>query len=161
VKSSGADYATIWANDTGGWTVIRKSADESVANNTIQDDDQLQFTAAAGIPYEIELVAVYASPAGAGTPDLKCELSEDTTARGSCMWIGLSTTDAAQSLTTTDIGGATATFGTQAAKRVVRAVGHHVGNGGLLKFRWAQNTTTAGSPTVVYTGSVLRYRTIT
>ena len=34
----------------------------------------------------------------------------------------------------------------------------HVGASGLLKFRWAQATTTAGSPTIVYTGSVLRYR---
>jgi hypothetical protein len=160
VKSSSADYATAWATDTGGWTVIRKTADEQVANNTIQDDDHLQFPTVAGTAYELELLAIYACPAGAGTPDLKCELSEDATARGACLWMGLSTTDAAQTLTTTDIGGATATFGTAAAKRIVRGVATHVGNGGQLKFRWAQNTTTAGSPTLVYTGSVLRYRAL-
>ena len=77
------------------------------------------------------------------------------------MWLGLSTADAATTTTTTDIGGTTASFGTAAAKRMFRAVGHHVGNGGLLKFRWAQNTSTAGNPTIVYAGSVLRYRQLT
>lgn len=161
VKTGSGDYATGWANDTGGWTVVRKNADESVASNTMQDDDQLQFTATAGTPYEVELLAVYASPAGAGTPDIKTELSEDATARGSVMWVGLSTTDAAQTLSTTDVGGVTASFGTAAAKRVLRGLAHHVGAGGLFKFRWAQNTTTGASPTVVYTGSVLRYRALT
>jgi hypothetical protein len=147
--------------NTGGWTVVRKTTDESAVNNTIQDDDQLQFLTSVGIAYEVELLVIYASPVGAGTPDLKIELSEDTTPRGSTIWVGLSATDAAQSLTTTDIGGASATFGTAAAKRICRGLAHHVGNGGLLKLRWAQNTTTAGSPTTVYTGSILRYRTIT
>jgi hypothetical protein len=158
VKTSGADYATAWANDTGGWTVVRKSADESVANNTVQDDDQLQFPTVAGACYEVEVVAIYASPAGSGTPDLKAELSEDATARGAVMWTGLATNDAAQALTTTDVSGATASFGTAAVKRMLRGLAHHVGNGGIFKFRWAQATTTAASPTVVYTGSVLRYR---
>jgi hypothetical protein len=160
IKTSGTDYATTWATDTGGWTIIRKTADESIANNTIQDDDQLQFLTAAGACYEVEIVALYASPVGAGTPDLKTELSEDTTPRGAIMWLGLGTTDAAATTTTTDIGGASASFGTAATKRMMRGVGHHVGNGGPLKFRWAQATNSAGSPVIVYTGSILRYRQI-
>lgn len=160
VKKSGTDYDTQWVAETAGWTVVRKAADESIANATIQDDDELKFQTVAGTPYEIELLAVYASPAGSGTPDLKAELSEDATARGSCAWIGLSTADAAQTLSTTDVGGVAATFGTAATKRVCRGLAHHVGAGGLLKFRFAQNTTTAGSPTIVYAGSVLRYRAL-
>jgi len=161
VKKSGTDYDTQWVTDVGGWTIVRKSADESVVSSaTVQDDDHLQFQTTAGTPYEIELLVVYASPGGAGTPDIKCELSEDATARGSTMWVGLSTADAAQTLTTTDVGGQAAQFGTAAAKRVLRALAHHVGNGGLFKFRWAQNTSNAQA-TTVYTASVLRYRAIT
>lgn len=161
VKKSATDYDTQWVADTGGWTVMRKTADESVASNALQDDDELRFQTAAGTPYEVELLAVYASPAGAGTPDMKAELSEDATPRGAVTWIGLSTADAAQTLSTTDVGGVSATFGTAAAKRIARGLAHHVGGGGVLRFRFAQNTTTAGSPTVVYAGSVLRYRALT
>jgi len=160
-KKSSTDYDTQWTPNTAGWTVVRKSADESYNDNVLQDDDQLQFQTVAGTPYEIEILILYASPAGSGTPDIKCELSEDTTPRGSTMWVGLSTADAAQTLTTTDVGGVSATFGTATVKRVVRGLAHHVGNGGIFKFRWAQNTKTAGSPTLVYAGSVLRYRAIT
>jgi hypothetical protein len=161
-KTSGTDFATGWQNNAGGWTVVRKSADEQVNNSaTLQDDDALQFQTVSGQPYEVEVLVIYASPAGAGTPDIKCELSEDATARGAVQWLGLSTADAAQTLSTTDVGGVSATFGTAAAKRVARALAFHVGGGGLLKLRWAQNTSTAGQPTIVYTGSVLRYRAIT
>lgn len=158
-KKSNTDYDTQWGPNTGGWTVVRKSADESVAANaTTQDDDNLQFQTIVGSAYEIELLVIYAN-AGGAKGDIKCELSEDATARGSTMWIGLSTADAAQMLTTTDVGGTSATFGTAVAKRVARGLAHHVGGGGLFKFRWAQNTSDA-QPTVVYAGSVLRYRQI-
>jgi hypothetical protein len=158
-KKSDTDYDTQWGPNTGGWTVVRKSTDEPVAaNTTTQDDDQLQFQTVVGTAYEIELLVIYANVGGA-KPDIKCELSEDATARGSSIWIGLSTTDAAQALTTTDVGGVSATFGTAVAKRIARGLAHHVGGGGLFKFRWAQNTSDA-QPTVVYAGSVLRYRQI-
>ena len=158
-KKSSTDFDTQWGPDTGGWTIVRKSVDESIASTTaVQDDDQLQFQTVAGMPYEIELLAIYASAGGAKS-DIKCELSEDTTARGSTMWIGLSTSDAAEALTTTDVGGTSATFGTAVTKRVARGLAHHVGGGGLFKFRWAQNTSDA-QVTTVYAGSLLRYRQI-
>ena len=160
-KKSSTDYDTQWIANTAGWTLVRKSTDESFNDTALQDDDQLQFQTVAGTPYEVELLVLYASPGGAGQPDIKCELSEDATPRGSTIWVGLSTSDAAQALTTTDVGGVSATFGTAAAKRVARGLTHHVGNGGLFKFRWAQNTKSAPNPIFVYTGSVLRYRAIT
>jgi hypothetical protein len=160
-KKSATDYDTQWIANTSGWTIVRKSADESFNDTALQDDDQLQFQTVAGTPYEIEILVLYASPGGAGTPDIKCELSEDSTPRGATMWVGLSTTDAAQALTTTDVGGVSATFGTAVAKRIARGLAHHVGNGGLMKFRWAQNTKSVPNPIFVYTGSVLRYRAIT
>jgi hypothetical protein len=141
-----------------GWTEIRKSADEQVASSaSLQDDDVLQLQTTVDTAYEIEIIAIYANPGAGGNGDIKCEISEDATARGAILWIGLSTTDAAQVLTTTDVGGSSASFGTAASKRVLRGVGHHVGNGGILKFRWAQNTGNA-QPLFVYTGSLLRYR---
>lgn len=158
-KKSNTDFDTQWIPNTGGWTIVRKSADESVVSSAvIQDDDILQFQTVVGTPYEIELLVLYANTGGA-KGDIKCELSEDATARGSTMWIGLSTSDAAQMLTTTDVGGIGATFGTAIAKRVARGLAHHVGGGGLFKFRWAQNSSDV-QPTVVYAGSVLRYRQI-
>jgi hypothetical protein len=139
---------------------VRKTADESVNNSAVvQDDDQLQFQTQAG-GAEVEILVLYSNTGGA-TPDLKAELSEDATARGAVQWLGLTTADAAQTLATTDVGGVTATFGTAVATRVARGIAYHVGGGGLLKFRWAQNTATGGQPTVVRTGSVLRYRAIT
>jgi Collagen triple helix repeat (20 copies) len=140
------------------WTVVRKSVDEQISNSaTIQDDDQLQFQAISGMPYEVEVLVIYSC--SSGVPDIKCELSEDTFSRGSIMWIGLSRSDAAQEITTTDMGGDTAIFGTDTNKRVIRALAHHVGGGGSLKFRWAQNTPSVQS-TVVHVGSMLRYRQV-
>lgn len=158
-KKSGTDFDTQWIANTAGWTTVRKAVDESFNDTVLQDDNDLQFQTVAGVAYEIELLVIYANPAGAN-PDIKCELSEDATARGATMWVGLSTSDAAQTLTTTDVGGVSATFGTAVAKRICRGLAHHVGNGALMKFRWAQNTKSAANPTFVYTGSVLRYRAI-
>jgi hypothetical protein len=144
-----------------GWTTVKKTADEQVAGSaSIQDDDQLLFQTTANTPYELEIVIVYANPEAGTNGDIKAELSEDATVRGAVSWIGLSTTDAAQSLTTTDAGGSTASFGTAAGKRVFKGVGHHVGGGGLLRFRWAQNTGNT-KPTIVYAGSLIRYRSVT
>lgn len=158
-KKSDSDFDTQWSPNTAGWTIVRKSSDESFNDAILQDDNELQFQTVVGIPYEIELLVVYANPAGAN-PDIKCELSEDATARGSTMWVGLGTNDAAQMLTTTDMGGVSASFGTAIAKRVCRGLAHHVGNGGMMKFRWSQNTKNVANPTFVHAGSVLRYRTI-
>jgi hypothetical protein len=144
-----------------GWTTVRKTVDEQVAGSaSIQDDDQLLFQTTPGTPYELEILVVYANPSAGANGDIKAELSEDATVRGAISWIGLSTTDAAQSLTTTDSGGATASFGTDATKRVFQGIGQHVGGGGTLKFRWAQNTGNT-KPTIVYAGSVIRYRPLT
>lgn len=142
----------------GGWSAIRKSIDESVvSNNVVQDDDELQFRTKANRAYEIELLVIYSSESDLA--DLKCELSEDATTRGEIMWIGLSAQNAAQMLTTTDVGGATAIFGSATTKRIARGLAHHVGGGGLFKFRWSQNLSKA-FPTVVHEGSVLRFREI-
>lgn len=143
-----------------GWTRVQKAADESVSSSAVvQNDDELLFVAAAGKNYDVELDIVYDSAAGAGTPDLKCDLGEDATARGVFHGIGFSTADAAQDVQALANQTATMTFGTAATKRVARIRGSYTGNGGTFRFRWAQNTSGANA-TTVRAGSELRYRLI-
>jgi hypothetical protein len=144
-----------------GFTEIRKSVDESVASNiNIQDDDVLFFQTVSGVTYEIEMVIIYSSPLGAGTPDFKFDVSEDATARGGIFWEYWDINDSWGTSTRSTIAGQTTTPGTAAIKRACTGYGHHVGGGGILKFRWAQNVSGA-NPTIVHAGSVLRYRAIT
>ncbi len=142
------------------WTVITKASDESVASSTtLQDDDELLFTATSGKAFEFESVILYICPTGAGVPDIKTQYAEDsTTTRGSYTVVGLSTADA--QITPTYFATATGsnpTFGTDSTLRMLWFRGTHVGAGGSLKFRWAQNNSNVGSVTVK-AGSVLRYR---
>jgi hypothetical protein len=142
-----------------GWTNVIKAADESVASSTaVQNDDELFFTATSGAVYQVELWLVYANAAGAA-PDLKIDLGEDATARGAFESIGLSTADAAAATQFLANQTATATFGTAATKRMASISGNHAGNGGTFRLRWAQNTSN-GTATIVYAGSLLRYRRV-
>jgi len=143
------------------WTVVRKTSDEDVSSNTtLQDDNELFFTASSGVTYEIELVLIYASPLSGATPDIKMLMSEDATLRGALTATYLNATDGG-GLTTIRTGSATAaiTAGTAAAKRGIHVIGSHVGAGGTFKVQWAQNTSDS-NPTTVYTASVLLYRAI-
>lgn len=142
------------------WYVVAKTADESVTSSTtLQNDDHLFFTATSGASFEFEFSLVYANAAGA-TPDMKVAAGEDATARGAWNRSGIGTSDTALSsaghLTDqTDAAG----FGTSATKRMAGGVGRHQGAGGTFRILWAQNTSD-GTATIVYTGSLLRYRRI-
>ena len=145
----------------GSWVEVVKLADETVASNSVlQDDDELFFTAASSVWYEVELYIVYASPAGGGTPDLKWAVGEDNnTGRGIVNHVGYSTADSGQNsaaITNNTSGG---TNGTAATKRVVYIKGTILGNGGTWRFRWAQNTS-GSNGTIVYATSKLRYRAL-
>ena len=152
------------ANPEGiSWTIITKVSDESVTSSTaLQADDELLFTAVSTAIYEIEVFAIYVSPVGAGTPDFKCGMGEDTTGRGISLVEAyynsadtVSTVAASSSQTNT--GGVV--LGTAATNRVCLLHGWHVGAGGTLKFVWAQGTSDANA-TTVKAGSLLRYRRI-
>jgi hypothetical protein len=151
-------------SDTTSWTSVVKASDESVSGSTVlQNDDELFFTATSGGIYEFELVLIYASPAGGGTPDIRFGLGEDaTTGRGLFSTIAnLTTADAPTSTQRhTDQGsGTTTSAGTGTADRVMVCKGGHRGNGGTFRLVWAQNTSDANA-TIVRAGSVLRYRRI-
>lgn len=156
----------------GGWlggnypnptlmTDVVAAADQSIASSAVLTNDaELFFTATAGKHYLVWLYLVYGSPAGAGTPDLKCAFGEDATGRGTFSGIGLSNTDAAFTLTPV-VSNQTALIilGTAAADRSAWFFGTHDGNGGTFRFLWAQNTSGANA-TIRRAGSVLMYQLI-
>ena len=142
------------------WTEIIKSADQSIVNQVGQQNDtELFFTAVANGFYEVEVVIVYASPAGGGTPDLKWGMTDGGAfTQGMYLVWGISSSDGTQG------GGlgntSTVGMGTGTTKRIMKAIGVHAGNGSVLRFKWAQNTLDASNATIVYAGSLLRYRRI-
>lgn len=164
-----ADYTPVrWASvdensvvtTPEGWIEVYKTANEDVSSSTVvQNDDHLLFATSAGVLYEVEIDLAYSSPVGGATPDLKLDLGEDATARGVFHGVGFSTADAAQDVNALANQSATMTFGTAATIRGARIRGHHAGNGGTFRVRWAQNTS-GGNATRVLAGSRLRYRVI-
>lgn len=162
LKSDGTDVS--WAAGSGDtWTTLRKSADESVTSSTtLQDDDHMTFTAANGTYYVFEFVIIFASPVGGTTPDLKIAVGESGTTAG--VWGALyedGSGGGANPTVTGQVTNQTTTIvvATRTTKNVFTGFGTHVGAGGSFKVRWAQNTSD-GNATTLYTGSYLRYRTV-
>jgi hypothetical protein len=150
---------TTLTQGTSEWTQVLKTVTESVASNTVvQNDDELFFTAVASTLYAIEVGIIYDSPVGAGTPDIKVAFGEDGTARGQLGGVGISTADGSGVwlLATSQAAG---TFGTTTLERLIGGTGFHRGNGGTFLFQWAQNTSGINATRVV-AGSWLRYRVI-
>lgn len=142
------------------WSTVIKATDESVASNTVdQNDDDLSFLTVSGGQYEIEIILVYGSPAGGATPDLKVDLGEDATARGDFLFCGYSNTDTTNLLSLLANQTATAIFGTATTDRICKFWGTYTGGGGIFRVRWAQNTSGV-NPTIVRANSLLRYRQV-
>lgn len=113
----------------------------------------------SGGQYEIEIVLVFGSPAGGGTPDLKVDVGEDATARGSFASVASNPTGSvAQTLGFSNQTNAF-TFGTDVTDRIAMISGCHYAAGGTFRVRWAQNTS-HGNATIVRAGSLIRYRRI-
>lgn len=157
-EASRSDHVHPDAGSVDGWTTVRKSADESVSSNTsVQNDDHLFFTAASGTVYEIDMMVVYASPAGGTTPGFKFDVGEDATLRGAFTIEYISGAGAATSAVWADAQTGTGGIQTATTKRALHLHGWHSGNGGTWRLRWAQ-TTSGANATTVYTGSYLKYR---
>lgn len=150
------------ANAVGGvaWTPVVKAGDTSRDSTTTATlDPELQFTSVLNALYEVWGFIIYASPAGAGTPDIKPAWGEDNTVRGQFWNLEYSTADANR---LTGVGAALNAgdaAGTAATNRVIVSMGYLFGTGNAMGFGWAQATSDS-NPTVVKTGSVLRYRRI-
>lgn len=159
LKSDGTDVA--WAAGAAeSWTTLRKASDESVSSSTtLQDDNDMTFTAANGTYYYFEYVIIYASPVGGGTPDLKIAMGESGTTAGVWEAVYPGTNDVGAIAGTLTDQTTTIAVGTGTSKRTFFGSGTHVGAGGSFKVRWAQNTSNANN-TTLYTGSYFRYRTV-
>lgn len=156
LKSDGTD--AVWASMTSAeWTSAGKSLSETVTSSiTLQDDDTLQFTAANGTAYAVEVEIIY-DCSGAGTGGIRVAFGEDITTRGAFTVAGnisgFPTGSPAESNQTSVVVSESAT-----TKKVLHIKGWHVGAGGTFKIKWAQGNPT--DTTTVYAGSTLRYRTI-
>lgn len=161
-SGSSAAPSTVAISSLGdGFTTVTKVSDESVSSSTsVQNDDELLFTAASGTPYTVTFAVVYASPVGTTTPDIKIDLGEDSTLRGVFQIAYVTSTDSAARTQLESNQTATLAAGTAATKRVIYGWGWHVGAGGTFRVRWAQNTSNSNA-TTVYAGSILRYKAAT
>jgi hypothetical protein len=140
------------------WTVVPKTADESVASSaTDQQDDHILFATVSGAVYDVELAIIYGSPAGGGTPDLKFEFGEDATVRGHLTGIGYSTADAATVFNLACATGTTISVGTATGDRMIIMRGQYVGGGGTVRLLWAQ-ATSGSNATIVRSGTLLKIR---
>ena len=149
------------AYQQSGWTTVRKASDETVTNSTtLQNDDELFFTAANGTVYEIEAIIIYTC--ASATPDLKVSFGEDATSRGGMFGhTTFSTADAAQNTGALTSQSNALSFGTSATlARAIKFSGTHVGGGGTFRLQFAQNTLDATNGVTVKAGSLFRYRTI-
>ncbi len=112
----------------------------------------------AGI-IEVELFGIYASPAGAGTPDLKVTIAEDNVARGIAAVTTFTAADAAF-IGPVGLLNTTSTIpGTAATNRAFMLYGWLASTGAAVSTWWAQNTSGV-NPTIMRAGSIIRWRQI-
>jgi len=139
------------------FTAIAKTTQTSIASNvTPALDPELRFAFASGGVYWFYAVLIYASPAGAGTPDLKLYFGEDATARGTMVGLGFSTSDVASNAGVLCNSAGTLGYGTAAANRTIYLQGTYTGTGNAAGVAWSQNTSSTNA-TVMQVGSALYY----
>jgi hypothetical protein len=156
---------------TSEWQKILKGSDESIQSSIVlQDDDALQFTAVTDGLYEIEVDAIFD---GSSVADAQIDMATAgawATDKGS--WREYITINAGGGFTATGPGNLASTTKAIAAGTAGTAVGilgvgtpvHvyikmrvYMTTGGLVKFQWCQNTSTAAN-TTCKAGSSMRWR---
>jgi hypothetical protein len=130
-----------------------KSADESVTNNTTQNDDHLFFTVGANELWYLDMTIRYS--AASTTPDFKFDFTYPSDAR----WLGqvlfMATDGVTETMTSYRLDNGTA--GVSASSSAEALTTENTINptgmlysvtGGIFQFRWAQVTTNASATTV-------------
>lgn len=147
----------------GGATVVYKSADESVSNSTLQDDDHLLFAIGANERWVVQYHLFVTNAANTG--DLKMDVTApaaaDVVRYGNLgLALGATAVEATgRAQARADAGSLAAGIvasGTAAENYVLMAA--YVDNGanaGNVTLRWAQQTTDGTNATVVKAGSYL------
>lgn len=151
---------TAWiplGGGTGTTLVAIKTAGESVANNTIQNDDHLFLSLQASTTYAFQLVVQYGTTS---TADFKFDFDFSGTNSAYREWAMYTTTSLGSAMATatphTTLGADTAILHGSTGENALMVNGSiAVVNAGTLRFRWAQNTTDA-TATTIRLGGVLR-----
>ena|SRR3990167_2235419 len=155
-------------NDT---TIVIAISDESLANNTLQDDDELLFAVEANSVYYFELIAWFTSGTSSDV-DVQHAFTFPVSAIITYNAFGYSLTATSlnafvsnsdyqdSSPSTTRLNGVLSTATAPAS--AIRIVGIlTVGaNAGTLQFQWAQNTNTPGTPLVRKADSQIKIQKI-
>lgn len=153
---------TFGSGGGGTWTTVKKTADESITNNTLQDDDHLFFTLSANTNYYIRLRVFFTT---AATPDFKYRVVASgatiSLVRRWCDRVtGAATARTAVAVQTAFDSADVAMAGSGNDGIVFEDIIVHVGGtGGTFKFQWAQNTTNA-TAAIVRAGSHLEHMTL-
>lgn len=132
----------------GGATIVLKTADETVNNSSVlQNDDHLLLAMAANEAWVIDIILYYLSVSA--TPDIKCDAAIPNGASGAYVAWGLDYANAVYTAATAI--GTTCAFGATAGVLRVARITYVVVNGataGNFQFQWAQRTATAEDTTM-------------
>ena len=130
----------------------RKTADESVANNTLQDDDDLRFPIGASDVWQLTAYLRFSS--SSATPDVKFTFTGPTSISGRILFFAIEHGGAvvnanSQTVSDTPSGQVFALSASVATNFIVSGIVIGGGTAGDVKLVWAQNATDAGNPTTL------------
>ncbi|MBI2049324.1 hypothetical protein HYT32_00190, partial [Candidatus Roizmanbacteria bacterium] len=152
------EASSVWECASDRSTVaIVKSADESVANSTMQDDNELLFAVGTSETWAIDSNLVYTT-GGSSSPDIKVAVNGP--ASSTCVYgvmshaVATATNQNFGEISTCDTAVALATTATGERQVFIKGSVVTAGSTGNIAIRWAQNTSNA-TATVVETGSYL------
>lgn len=145
---------------------IRKVLDESISNNTLQDDNDLFFDVGANEWWEFTLFLAITSTSE--TPDIKIAMIGPSGMTGWWGGLGAHVTSAlgsrqlgsnAQSVWDGSIPQQFGTFN-GSGTAIVMGLAKNGSTAGTLKLQWAQQTTTGGNPTIIEADSYIVARRV-
>lgn len=140
-------------------TVVKTATESVTSSTTLQNDDELSFSVVANTSYYIEVILVYDSPAGGGTPDIKTQFALAAGAFVSAQVFGVGVSNA-EAATTQNVFNTAIVWGTGTTPRVLRLeVFVRADTTTTLHFQWAQNVSGVNA-TRVLAGSTLSYRAL-
>lgn len=155
-----------FAPSQSGWTVVTKTADETISSDsTLSNDSTLLFTVAANTKYRFRSHVMFRTGA---TPDFKWQVTSpasptlDRVHRISAAALGTPVTQRVLSFTNL---GVVSELGTAAAGAddggfvQLEGVLHNGANSGSVAFQWAQDTSDASNTTVL-AGSYVEYKAV-
>jgi hypothetical protein len=158
------------SGDTDGYRlspmqVVVKSGDESVANDTLQNDDELFFAVGTNEVWIFEMV-LFVNSGTSNTPDIKWDFTIPASATikygaqsmstGATGVNGVQFMFGVETATVLGSGAAITTATIETMPIYLNGTVRTAGTAGTVQFRWAQNVTTGGSPTVVRIDSYLK-----